>query len=584
MKPRFYLFLCFYLLLLGEASAQESNLNFVNSSSALGSSQIQSTNDGGYAVLQTDSAILFRFKPCGALLWAKKYNLPDTGIFNRSFGFIVPKSGGFLFISSANIGGRYHQVLTRLNDEGEIVYSKRIGDDVYYQFPYSVAEDRFGNFWVHGYAANGQPTKGSIIKFDANGVLLWSKLYGQGGWGGATPTSDGGCLFRSWSAFVKLNSSGDIEWSVRDYSNFLFGFYGLNHSIEVEDGYILNQANRIGTASEFVKIDFNGNISPLGVKKFPFYIGPTIHYKKENGHIFTFFYREINSVFYSGLLEFDANFNQIKYTCFKGAENTGRFYPRSLTMSPDGSLLLSGKYGDLFSSGKMAILKSIPSLPSACDTLLSLSHDTTYTMPAVAFATSMESHNWSVFPYDLPQPIDFSVTVERACPARFPTLSLGNDTSLCVNTSIVLRPEIPLGFEPLLWSTGEVSQAIEIKTPGNYWFQVIDRCFGDTLTDSIQIGFTGTECEELEMPNWFSPNNDQKNDLFSPIAFRGIEEADMTIFNRWGEKIFLTKDLIQAAWDGEDLVDGVYFWVINYRTKSGKVYRKSGIITLQYGF
>ncbi|MBK7344603.1 MAG: gliding motility-associated C-terminal domain-containing protein [Saprospiraceae bacterium] len=68
------------------------------------------------------------------------------------------------------------------------------------------------------------------------------------------------------------------------------------------------------------------------------------------------------------------------------------------------------------------------------------------------------------------------------------------------------------------------------------------------------------------MPNTFTPNGDNQNDLFKPYPYRFIEEIDLKIFNRWGGLFFETTDpdiLLGRERDssGTELSDGTYFYV-----------------------
>ncbi|NLJ06312.1 MAG: PKD domain-containing protein, partial [Sphingobacteriales bacterium] len=86
----------------------------------------------------------------------------------------------------------------------------------------------------------------------------------------------------------------------------------------------------------------------------------------------------------------------------------------------------------------------------------------------------------------------------------------------------------------------------------------------DTLTRTkiIQIDTMG----QIWMPNAFTPNNDGKNDVFSPIGFGYAEYGyNMKIYNRWGEKIF-ESDNIHEGWDGtymgEVCMEGIYIYEV----------------------
>lgn len=55
-------------------------------------------------------------------------------------------------------------------------------------------------------------------------------------------------------------------------------------------------------------------------------------------------------------------------------------------------------------------------------------------------------------------------------------------------------------------------------------------------------------CGDLFLPNAFSPNGDNKNDIFRPRS-NCIKEMTFRIYNRWGNLVFETTD-ISKGWDG----------------------------------
>jgi gliding motility-associated-like protein len=63
-------------------------------------------------------------------------------------------------------------------------------------------------------------------------------------------------------------------------------------------------------------------------------------------------------------------------------------------------------------------------------------------------------------------------------------------------------------------------------------------------------------------PNAFTPNGDGNNEFFLPIAL-GIRTYELSIYNRWGQRIFYSEDRFES-WDGTfggDLVqDGIYLY------------------------
>ncbi len=89
--------------------------------------------------------------------------------------------------------------------------------------------------------------------------------------------------------------------------------------------------------------------------------------------------------------------------------------------------------------------------------------------------------------------------------------------------------------------------------------------------DSIRINVIDESlinCEELLLPNVFTPNNDNVNDVFKiSNAFIIDELLSFEIFDRYGGIVF-KGDLKTSAWDGkykdEDLMLGMYLYRIEY--------------------
>lgn len=104
--------------------------------------------------------------------------------------------------------------------------------------------------------------------------------------------------------------------------------------------------------------------------------------------------------------------------------------------------------------------------------------------------------------------------------------------------------------------------------------------------DSTFIALEVKPSYELFVPNAFTPDNDDYNQLFLASGY-GISEKDFTlyIFNRWGDLIFESHDM-NHGWDGSIKQDGtkaqddVYTWVVYFRDISEVKHRKEGHVSL----
>jgi len=97
----------------------------------------------------------------------------------------------------------------------------------------------------------------------------------------------------------------------------------------------------------------------------------------------------------------------------------------------------------------------------------------------------------------------------------------------------------------------------------------INGCVGETYKSEIVIEEPTNEETELRVPNIFTPNEDGKNDYFIITSKSILTKYEITIFNRWGRKVFETHD-INYSWDGRTQGNycspGVYYYVITYQT------------------
>lgn len=99
---------------------------------------------------------------------------------------------------------------------------------------------------------------------------------------------------------------------------------------------------------------------------------------------------------------------------------------------------------------------------------------------------------------------------------------------------------------------------------------------GCAITDSIDVWVKETV---LEMPNAFNPNYDDYK-----VSMRGLATLEsFEIYNRWGQKVFETKDIRQGwngTFNGTPQGTGVYVYQIKATTTEGKSFKQTGNVTL----
>jgi gliding motility-associated-like protein len=110
-----------------------------------------------------------------------------------------------------------------------------------------------------------------------------------------------------------------------------------------------------------------------------------------------------------------------------------------------------------------------------------------------------------------------------------------------------------------------------------------DMCAIDTIPIILKTELS-PECEYIFVPNAFTPDNNNVNDIFRAMPGYSINYFDFKIFNRWGQLVF-SKKTKQAGWDGrwngKPQAPGVFTWVLTYNTTNNSTKRlKNGTVVL----
>lgn len=105
----------------------------------------------------------------------------------------------------------------------------------------------------------------------------------------------------------------------------------------------------------------------------------------------------------------------------------------------------------------------------------------------------------------------------------------------------------------------------------------------DNVPTVLLIPNSGT----LFIPNGFTPNDDNKNDVW---FIKGLpKDTKVTIYNRWGNKVY-SKDNYDNTWNGypnvsgtlgnQKLSQGTYYYIIEF--KDGAIKPQNGFVVIQY--
>ncbi len=141
-----------------------------------------------------------------------------------------------------------------------------------------------------------------------------------------------------------------------------------------------------------------------------------------------------------------------------------------------------------------------------------------------------------------------------------PWIDLGNDTTIFTGNTVTL--DAGEDMSQYLWNNGSESQYLTTSSEGIYFAEVTKNNCKSSDTIYIQVIST-----IVALPNAFSPNADNLNDVFKAIRAGKLNDFQFAVFNRYGERIFYSTD-IEKGWDGKfkglDCPMESYVWEISY--------------------
>jgi gliding motility-associated-like protein len=151
------------------------------------------------------------------------------------------------------------------------------------------------------------------------------------------------------------------------------------------------------------------------------------------------------------------------------------------------------------------------------------------------------------------------------------------DSFVCKGMQLLLDPVVNTQVS-YQWQDGSTLSSFLAKDTGTYTLSISNLC--GTATRSVHVN-SGV-CQ-LTMPNAFTPNGDGINDLFRVPHPFPVNQFSLTIYNRWGQKVFETRDISQG-WDGKlngvGQPQGGYVWYISLINSSSDKQSAKGTVLL----
>ncbi|MFC7526909.1 CshA/CshB family fibrillar adhesin-related protein [Parapedobacter sp. GCM10030251] len=132
------------------------------------------------------------------------------------------------------------------------------------------------------------------------------------------------------------------------------------------------------------------------------------------------------------------------------------------------------------------------------------------------------------------------------------------------NGTLIINPDGTVTFKPNPGYTGPVTFSYRVKDSAGNWSNI--------ATVSITV-----EPNPLRIPNVFTPNGDGQNDRFEIIGIEAFDRVEVTIFNRWGNEVYKSRDY-DNSWEGDDLNEGTYYYIIRLYSGTGEHEEKGWVL------
>ena len=187
--------------------------------------------------------------------------------------------------------------------------------------------------------------------------------------------------------------------------------------------------------------------------------------------------------------------------------------------------------------------------------------------------------------------------VANGCPALSGTITVNvnaiaasfsgmTNTVATVGTNLTLT-NTSSGATSVGWKycNGGISNSSTITIPLN----TIGNCCVTLIASNASCTDSVTKCinvvseASIKIPNVFTPNGDNVNDVFTIIS-SGLKSLHCTIFDRWGLKLY-EWDGISGGWDGHTrsgikTSSGTYFYVVEYTDQLDVVKSDKGFLNM----
>lgn len=425
----------------------------------------------------------------------------------------------------------YSLFITKINKYGESIWFKTYGrstESSHYAYTSGNAIISLvdGGFVVAG--ANND-NKTWLLKFDSNGDTIWSRTYNGEKSFGLDKTSDDGFVLSAMkddlALIIKTNNFGDTIWTksyglnqfdlIRDikqtpdnefigvgnlgeaiwalklseqgdsiWSHVISGYNGYAKTVTISHDSCYIIGGSLSDLGKIVKLDKEGSLKWLENANCNYIMD--IDTLEHNSYIIAGYYYDQDVNYHYHIEKFNeqgiSQWNNQFLT-----DNHDR--TQSITATFDGGFILAG-YSQTFSSGYSSTR------------VLRLNENgrlnDTYEDEELCYGQNYRGFNETGVHFIIEtssQGVD-SITQIYLVVHPLPDINLGNDTTICRNSYVLL--EGGTGYSEYLWNTGSIEESIVVNEAGEYILDVIDT---NVCANSDTILVSINELSDIDLGN-----------------------------------------------------------------------------------
>jgi len=169
-----------------------------------------------------------------------------------------------------------------------------------------------------------------------------------------------------------------------------------------------------------------------------------------------------------------------------------------------------------------------------------------------------------------------------------PTVAFSPSSPITTTVSLAITfTNQTVGANNYVWTFGDGGSSTALNPQYTYTaagtYTATLMASNGSCPSSLSAIVIADEPTMIVIPNIFSPNGDNINDLFF-IINTGMSSLNCTIFNRWGQLLY-TITAPSQSWDGktpngDNAPDGTYMYILQAQGLNGKTYKQNGTVTL----